>query len=282
MKNKQTANRRFALDLTKVERQALSLIRPFDPHNIDPVLYDAASPDVLAIYSYFRVALSSAEQGVSDGIGRSARYIMIDRVSGAFLGLFCLASPTSQIPLITRMCGWDEHVPMDGRPRTNNAFQFERYRSVLKLTRCIPLFEFGNLLGGKLLAMAAINSDIVRLFEVKYSLPFVAAYWTTLHGKASQYSRLEAHNIRLVGTDEFEGRERGVYWADMRKGAVEFLSGKKNSPGKIATPNYADTLKEWTDRWYAPRLERLNITGLITPEVDQYRVSDKVKSCLLS
>lgn len=86
---------------------------------------------------------------------------------------------------------------------------------VMQISRCIPLQPFGSLLGGKLIALLLASREIVQLCDHKYACNTVAFLVKSLHGKSSQYNRLEERGITFVGEEPEKGH--GLYVVECKK-----------------------------------------------------------------
>ena len=56
------------------------------------------------------------------------------------------------------------------------------------MRRCLPLYEFGQMTGGKLLALLATSREVIRVTELRFSFPYVFFIIRTLHGKGIDVS----------------------------------------------------------------------------------------------
>ncbi len=77
-------------------------------------------------------------------MGRNSDYFLIDKTSGALLGIWSYAD--CNLPWKPFDAWVGGRVGGKENPRANH---------VIQLKRCLPIFEFGDLTGGKLLALAA-------------------------------------------------------------------------------------------------------------------------------
>lgn len=255
--------REWLIDLTSHESLALSLIRPFDPFNMKPVLRKAVTTPERAIYNYFRVTLSSEDQNYRlKPMGRGSDWMVFDEVSGAFLGLFAIMDASLPWHPFSEWAGGK--VGLDCTRQGHNTMH-----TVVNMKRCLPLYDFGKLTGGKLLALLGTSTEVIQMHELQYSLYVNALIIKTLHGKASQYNRLHQRGIIYRG-EAPDGA--GFYLMQMREFAKEYLLEKTDDPGKRLTYSAADQVAYWKERWLPNRVEFLD-QGMCRPDPEKYRLS---------
>lgn len=256
-------------NLSRYEVAALSMLKPIDVATIDPVVIQASGKNI-PLWNYWRIALSSETQtSLKITQGRYQLYFVMDKTSGGLLGIFALGDAPECYPYLERQFDWEERRDMkNGRPY--NALKWTRYHTVLYMHRCLPVYEFGRLIGGKLLTLMATSKELVRALELRYSFFYSLFLVRTLHGKSSQYNRLHQRGLVEVGTDE---NGRGMLWQELRKNAIKFCKGEVENLGKAQNYSVKEQVDYWKERWFFPRAERLGVTR-IEPNVDQYRVSN--------
>ena len=250
---------RWLRGVCNVEEQALRMVLPVDLSQIDPELIECRTASEMALFNYWRVMLSSEPQGLSfHGGGRSTAIIVRDRTTGAFLGCLALNTPPPLRP-IRKLFDWDAN------PESRLAHQHQ----ILMLSRCLPIYEFGQMLGGKMLALLATSQELVRLFELRFSFQYVYMVICTLHGKGSQFNRLQQRGIELIDKDD---QGRGCYVMELRKKGLEYM--RDGTPyGKTRMFKLADQTSYWQQRWLVSRLESTHKSPLITPDPERYRLS---------
>jgi hypothetical protein len=199
---------------------------------------------------------------------------LFDEVSGGLLGIFAITDAHQNNPYMEDKFGWHEiDMPDRHAGQIRNKAKFNGLHTIIVLRRCLPLFEFGQMLGGKLLTLAALSNELIRALEVQYSFKVSMMYAKALHGKSSQYNRLQSHGFMLDGID-INGS--GYYMSELRKGAYSFLRGDKPKMGKSKLKKYADNVEFWRERWLLPRAESRLVTD-ITFDLDRYRLSNLLK-----
>jgi Druantia protein DruA len=259
-KNKIRKQNRWLRDLCSVEDAALDMVRPIDLATMEPEVVECRKGAAAEVFNYWRVALSSEPQLPNfAGAGRSSPLLVRDKVSGGFLGVIALSDPPNTSKPLMRLFGWDEN---DGARRA-------RQHQVLMMRRCLPLYEFGQMTGGKMLALAATSRDVIRFQEIRFSFQYVYFVIRTLHGKGSQYNRLHQRGIELV---EVDGEGKGFYAMELRRKGLAYM--RTGEPfGRTAMYPLADQIDHWKERWLEARLESTGKPSLIVPDRERYRLS---------
>jgi hypothetical protein len=260
--------RKWMIDLTSIEPLALSLLKPFDPFTMRPILRKCSNAKERALFNYFRVALSSEDQNYRlKSIERGSDWMVFDEVSGTFLGLFAIAGATLPWGPFTEWAGGV--VGLDCRRRGHNTMHM-----VLSLRRCIPLYDFGAVTGGKLIALLATSTEVIQMHELQYSLVIDALLVKTTHGKSSQYNRLHPRGIEYRG---LASDGAGVYIMAMRENAKPHLLDQCGDPGARLSYSADDQVAYWKERWLPNRVGHLK-AGLVVPDPERYRLSGKLNA----
>lgn len=251
--------------LCSYEDMALGMVKPVDLATMEPEIIECRKGDAQIMFSYWRVVLSSEPQlPAYSWYGRSAAFLIRDRVSGAFLGVFAMSDPPNTLKPMLRHFKWDE----------NEDKRLAYQHQLLMLRRCLPLYEFGQMTGGKMMALVATSQEVLRVFELRYSFQFVYFVIRTLHGKGSQYNRLHPRGIELIEVDN-EGK--GFYGMALRKGALDYV--REGKPyGKTAMWKLGEQVDFWKERWLAARIQSTGNPSLITPDAERYRLSNLIDS----
>jgi len=248
-------------NLCSVEEAALGMVRPIDLVHCDPEILVCNKGLSRAVHDYWRVVLSSEPQGVAfSGGGREIALLIRDRVSGGFMGVVGLSDPPTHWTQLIDYLGWKENAHL----------RLAHQHRIFMMRRCLPLYEFGQMTGGKLLALVATSRELIRLLELRYSYQFLFFGIRTLHGKGSQYNRLQQRGIELINVDE---SNHGFYGMELRKKAVSFLRGEADDYGKTSTYPIKEQVTYWQKRWLTTRMKSLNVGSLITPDPEKYRLS---------
>lgn len=251
--------------LCDVEHQALRMCVPIDLAACDPEVIVVDKGKNRDLFDYWRVVLSSEAQSPHfAGAGRSLSLLVRDRVSGGFMGVVGLSDPPNHWTQMINHLGW--HKEQDHLRLANQ-------HRIVMMRRCLPVFEFGQMTGGKLLALLATSRDVIRLLELRYSYQYLFFGIRTLHGKGSQYNRLNQRGIELIDVDE---TDHGFYAMELRKKAVPFLRGETDVYGKTATFTLADQIEYWRERWLNARMTSLSVGSTIQIDPTRYRLSDQL------
>ena len=247
--------------LTDAEPLALSLLRPIDLTKIEPEVHECRTGQLADVFDYWRVVLSSEPQQPSfAGAGRSSPLVVLDKTSGGFLGVIALSDPPNTSKPMMRLFEWDK----------NDDMRLKRQHQVIMMRRCLPIYEFGGMVGGKLLALIATSQEVMRLYELRFSFQYVYFIIRTLHGKGSQYNRLHPRGIELIEVDD-EGK--GFYAMELRKKGLAHM--RTGSPlGGTAMYKLGDQVAYWKERWLKARLESTGNSPIITFDPERYRLSN--------
>lgn len=251
--------------LCDVEHQALAMCRPVDLATCEPEIIVVDKGRERDLFDYWRVVLSSETQSPHfAGAGRSLSLLVRDRMTGAFLGVVGLSDPPNHWTQLINYLGWTKE---------NDHLRLANQHRIVMMRRCLPVFEFGQMTGGKLLALMATSRDVIRILELRYSYQYLLFGIRTLHGKGSQYNRLNQRGIELIDVDE---TDHGFYAMELRKKAVSFLRGEAGSYGKTATFTVADQIQFWRDRWLSTRMKSLSAPSTIEIDPARYRLSEQL------
>ena len=206
--------------LTSVEPLALKMCTEIDLATCVPEVIVADKDHARDLFDYWRVVLSSEPQSPHfAGAGRSLALLIRDRTSGGFLGVVGLSDPPNHWTQLINHLGWKGQTDL----------RLANQHRIVMMRRCLPVYEFGQMTGGKLLALAATSREVIRLLELRYSFQYLFFGIRTLHGKGSQYNRLHQRGIELLDVDE---TDHGFYGMELRKKAVSFLKGETDAYGK--------------------------------------------------
>lgn len=93
---------------------------------------------------------------VSKGFGRRMRYLVRDRHNGKLVGIIGLSDPVFNLKPRDAWVGWNAHERAERLIHTMDAF----------VLGALP--PYSKLLGGKLVALLATSSDVVRRFRLTY------------------------------------------------------------------------------------------------------------------
>lgn len=256
---------KWVASLCDYETQALSMCQPVDLMSFEPeIIVVGKDPTERALFDYWRVVLSSEPQSPHfAGAGRSLALLVRDRKSGGFLGVVGLSDPPNHWTQLIQHLGWD----------ADDSLRLAHQHRIVMMRRCLPVYEFGRMTGGKLLSLLGTSRAVIRLLELRYSFQYLYFGIRTLHGKGSQYNRLHQRGISLINVDE---TNHGFYAMELRKKALPFLRGEVQSYGKASTFTVADQVDYWQQRWLPTRMESLKVSSVISLDPSRYRLSDQL------
>lgn len=256
---------RWLRDLCSVEDAALKMAVPIDLRTCEPELIVCPNGKTREIFDYWRVVLSSEPQVPRfSGAGRNMALLVRDRVSGGFMGVIGLSDPPTHWTQMNEHLGW----------RENKNLRLISQHRLLMMRRCIPLYEFGGMTGGKLLALLATSRECIRLTELRFSFDVLLFGVRTLHGRGSQYNRLHSRGLEYLGTDE---TNHGFYAMELRKDALKHLRDPEVPYGDPVTYTMADQTDHWKNRWLASRMESTGSDGIIRPDPERYRLTTMMR-----
>lgn len=183
-------------------RQHLSKYLPFFangddvvPERIDPILVEVTKEHD---HHLFRIARLLWSVPFSQGYGRRLRFLIIDQANGKLIGLLALQSPPLSFPARDRLF---RYPPGRKTEMVNQTMDIHTLGAV-------PPYD--RLLGGKLVALAAVSNEIRQTYWRKYCgrttemerriLPphLVALTTTSAFGRSSLYNRLRYNGIIIA------------------------------------------------------------------------------------
>ncbi len=166
-----------------------------EPERIDPCLVEVATEQQ---HHLFRVARLFWSLPFSKGYGRRLRFLVMDRANGKLIGLLGLQSPPLSFPARDRLFSY----PPDQKTALVN-----QTMDIYTLGAVPP---YNQLLGGKLVALAAASNEVRQAYFRKYGsratqmeqriLPshLVALTTTSAFGRSSLYNRLRYKGILVA------------------------------------------------------------------------------------
>jgi hypothetical protein len=157
------------------------------PEQIRPTLVEVTTESQ---HNLFRIARLLWSIPFSKGYGRRLRFLVMDETNGKLIGLLALQSPPLSFPARDRLF---QYPPGRKTELVNQTMDIQTLGAV-------PPYD--RLLGGKLVALAAVSSEVRAAYQRKYSgrktemegriLPahLVALTTTSAFGRSSLYNRL--------------------------------------------------------------------------------------------
>jgi hypothetical protein len=200
-----------------------------DPQAISPRVRRVRTEEEAALFRFTTLHWSVP---VSRGYGRRTRFLVFDRQNDRLIGIFALGDPVYNLTARDELIGWNVDQRNDRLYNVLDAF----------VLGAVPPYR--QLLGGKLVAMAAV-SDTTReiihrkyagqkteiLKRVKQSRPVLITTTSAL-GRSSIYNRLRFGDRRLY---ESVGYTRGFghfqFSEPLFRALYDFLSNDGGIPG---------------------------------------------------
>jgi hypothetical protein len=158
----------------------------------------------------------------NNNIGRNLRYIVIDKITGRYLGVICVSSDFLDLTSRDNYIGWSREEKISLRMLQNIA---------IGSTIC-PTQPLGfSYVGGKLLALLTLSDVIANNWEENYNDILVGLTTTSLYGSFSQYNSLK-------------------YWKKLDKsaGSIKYDPSKESVERMKKWAIYNHPLKYW--EWF--------------------------------
>lgn len=164
------------------------------PDRVDPALVEVTTEQQ---HDLFRMARLLWSIPFSKGYGRRLRFLIVDRANGRLMGLLALQSPPLSFPARDRLFRY---------PPGKKTALVNQTMDIQTLGAAPP---YDRLLGGKLIALAAVSNEIRQVYWRKYSgratemekrvlPPHLVAFTTTsAFGRSSLYNRLSYNGVAI-------------------------------------------------------------------------------------
>ncbi len=123
------------------------------PDEINPEVVQVETKEQAALFRYASLQWSVP---VSQGYGRRTRFLVMDRSNDKLIGIFALGDPVFNLRARDSVIGWDH------KQRSNRLY------NVLDAYVCGAVSPYRELIGGKLVAMAATSDAALDLIAKKY------------------------------------------------------------------------------------------------------------------
>jgi len=123
----------------------------------------------------------------NSNIGRNLNFIVRDKPTKKYLGVICISSDFLDLTPRDTFIGWEREKKTQGSMINHTAIG----------STIVPLQPLGyNYVGGKLLALLCLTTDIQKMWEESYGDKLVGVTTTSLYGKTkagglSQYDNLD-------------------------------------------------------------------------------------------
>ena len=267
--NRPEGLRHFLTCMRDREVQCTSVLKPIDMRNFHPVAVKVKKNTFESLLcEYFRLMISSEPQkAIAKGTSRSMQWLFFDKVSGGLLGFSYMCDMNLPWGLFDDWVGapiGGIGGPFKGRHARDTAMHVQQLR------RCLPIFEFGQMTGGKMMALAMVSTEVVEISELTYSFDIMVMLIKALHGRTSQYNRL--HPRGIIQNPQLSAPDKACYSILLRENALPFLRKETTDPGKRLTYSYQKQIEYWKERWLPNRMDRTD-NGIIRPDVSRYLLS---------
>ncbi|MEN3010733.1 MAG: Druantia anti-phage system protein DruA [Candidatus Bipolaricaulaceae bacterium] len=123
------------------------------PERVDPVLVEVRTESQ---HDLFRVARLLWSVPFSKGYGRRLRFLLLDRSNGKLMGILALQSPPLSFPARDRLFSYPAGRKVDLVNQTMD----------IQTLGAVPPYD--RLLGGKLVAMAAVSHEVRQAYQHRY------------------------------------------------------------------------------------------------------------------
>lgn len=278
-----------------------------DVHNIKPKLIFCETRDELSKWLYYRKKTSSIYH--SGSIGRNMRILVMDEVTGNYIGVMALGSDFYNISARDKYIKnfTDKSIP-------------EYLNFIANLTCCVPLQPFGyNTNGGKLLLRLAFSKEVSDHWMKLYGQPILAICTLGVNGKSVLYDRLK--EVKFIGETRGKcstihipkiviDKARVLYkhlgLKNNRHGTVDMLNtlfkatkmkksyeahiNKKSiyfgwmystkfndvNPSSNSLKSIETIAEEWKTRWAIKRVKNLRDGGRLKTKVELYEETDEI------
>lgn len=268
---------RFLADMRDREEQCTSVIKPFNVNTMEVTVTKVKKHSFESLLcDYFRLILSSEPQkAIMRGTGRSSQWLFSDRTSGAFLGFAFMCDmnvPDTDIDeWFKRQIGGHTHRSGSRADAARTSMHLQQFR------RCLPLWDFGPLTGGKLMTLAMTSTEVIQSLETQYSFDLAVLIIKALKGRSSQYNRL--HTNGILECPALTRPDRVAYYVPLRKNWYEFIRGDTEDPGPRLTLPFAERVNFWRNRWL-PNKIHLTDDGWVRPDPKRYLLGPVFKEKL--
>jgi hypothetical protein len=160
-------------------------------------------------------------------IGRNLNFLVMDEVTGKYLGVICISSDFLDLTPRDKWIGWEREKKTQG-----NMINYTAIGSTI-----VPTQPLGfNYVGGKLLALLCLSDTVQNLWKEKYGDVLTGVTTTSLYGKAKQDGLSQYDNLK--------------YWKKMgfSSGSMAFETHKRTQAKLLKWMHKHHTYKYF--EWY--------------------------------
>ena len=153
---------------------------PEDYLKLEPeVIWTMQQESYKTIWTKLRVFTSTMLD--NSNIGRNLRFIILDKVTGKYLGVIGLSSDFMDLTPRDNYIGWSRDIKTKQKMINYTAIG----------STIVPTQPLGfNYVGGKLLALLTISEPLEQAWNIRYKDKLIGITTTSLYGSFSQYNGL--------------------------------------------------------------------------------------------
>jgi hypothetical protein len=187
--------------IAEVKSNVWNPTEPEEYLNLQPeLIYCNKKDDLPELWNCVRTFSSTMKN--NSNIGRNLNFIVRDKVTKNYLGVICISSDFLDLTPRDEYIGWSRELKTQGGMINHTAIG----------STIVPLQPLGyNYVGGKLLALLCLSSEIQDLWKQLYGDTLVSVTTTSLYGRTkqdglSQYDNLD-HWLKMgftAGSVSFE------------------------------------------------------------------------------
>lgn len=181
-------NSQDELDIRKAKENIWNPEDLNDYQKLKPILVYADSEidsNLTKTWNTIRTFTSTMKN--NNNLGRNLKFIVIDEITGKYLGVICISSDFLDLTPRDKYIGWSREVKTDGSMINHTAI----------CSTVVPLQPLGyNYTGGKLLSLLCLSDEVQNKWKEIYGDKLIGITVTSLWGKSktnhlSQYDRLQ-------------------------------------------------------------------------------------------
>ena len=148
------------------------------------LVYCNKADDLPELWNCIRTFSSTMKN--NSNIGRNLNFIVRDKVTKKYLGVICISSDFLDLTPRDNHIGWSRELKTQGNMINHSAIG----------STIVPLQPLGfNYVGGKLLALLCLSSEIQDLWEKLYGDKLVSVTTTSLYGRTKQDGLSQYDNL---------------------------------------------------------------------------------------
>lgn len=166
--------------IEKVKRNIWLPSSPEDYLKLEPTILQAEEQESKTEWTILRVFIHTMLN--NSQIGRSINFIVIDKITGKYLGIICISGDFLDLTPRDEYIGWSREIKTDQKMLGHTAIG----------STIVPVQPLGySFVGGKLMALLTISDVMEKAWNEKYGDRLVGLTTTSLYGSFSQYQNLK-------------------------------------------------------------------------------------------